>query len=409
MDAWKVIEAVARDSYGRLVAYLSVRPHDVAGAEDALSEALQAALQTWPRDGVPNKPEAWLLAAAQRRLIDAARHAEVRVRTESALQMLLEQNQWSQTDRSGTAFPDDRLKLMFVCAHPAIDAGARTPLMLQTVLGLDAARIASAFLVAPSAMSQRLVRAKAKIRTAGIGFEVPEEHEWPEREDAVLEAIYGAYSTGWDDATGTDAPRQGLAAEAVWLARVLIRLLPQSAEAHGLLSLMLYCESRRAARRSPSGEYVPLSAQDTALWSQQLMEEAEAELSLAASLRSPGHFQLEAAIQSVHAQRAITGVTEWAAIVSFYDELVLVAPTLGARINRAAALAEARGSGAALADLNEIDDASVASYQPYWAVRAHVLARANRIGEARDAYSRAAGLTNDEAVRRFLIGRMQAL
>lgn len=404
MDALEVVESVARDSYGRLVAYLSARSHDVAGAEDALSEALQAALATWPRDGVPDKPEAWLLATARRRLIDEARHAEVRIKAEPFLQLIVEQG----GNVSESIFPDERIKLLFVCAHPAIDATARTPLMLQTVLGLDSARIASAFLVAPAAMSQRLVRAKAKIRAAGIAFESPEESELAARLDSVLEAIYAAYGTGWEDASGTDAQRKGLADEALWLARIVVQLLPRAAEARGLLALMLHCEARRTARRSPTGDYVPLTEQDTRLWSHPLMDEAEMQLSVAASLKTHGHFQLEAAIQSVHAQRRATGRTEWGAIVQFYDDLVRLAPTLGARVSRAAAIAELRGPAAGLATLDEIPPGVVTAYQSYWAVRAHLLAALNQTDAARQAYTRAIGLSEDEAVRRFLMRRKQA-
>lgn len=404
MDALQVVEAVARDSYGRLVAYLSARSRDVAGAEDALSEALRAALTTWPRDGVPAKPEAWLLAAARRRLIDESRRADVRTNAVAMLQLLADQTGTSVGEET---FPDERLKLLFVCAHPAIDAAACTPLMLQAVLGLDAARIASAFLVAPAAMGQRLVRAKAKIRAAGIAFELPEPHELPGRLDSVLEAIYAAYGTGWEDAAGVDPRRKGLAEEAVWLARVVVRLLPAAAEARGLLALMLHCESRRTARRSPAGEYIPLSEQDTTLWSRPLLMEAERELSAAAALKAPGHFQLEAAIQSIHAQRAVTGRTQWPAIVEIYDLLVRLAPTIGAQVSRAAALAEAHHAAAGLGALEEIPAEAIAAYQPYWAVRAHLLVQLKRCDEAHEAYGRAIGLSEDESVRQFLLRRAQ--
>ena len=402
MDALAAVEAVARGSYGRLVAYLSARSCDVAGAEDALSEALHAALTTWPRDGVPEKPEAWLLATARRRLIDESRRSEVRERAVPIVQQLMED---APTLDAGEPFPDERLKLLFICAHPAIDAGTRTALMLQTVMGLDAARIASAFLVAPAAMSQRLVRAKSKIRLAGIPFELPDAAELPARLDAVLDAIYAAYSTGWEDAAGSDPRLNSLTREAIWLARVLIRLLPDEAEAHGLLSLMLHCEARRAARRSVAGDYVPLSEQDTALWSRPMLEEAERELVAAAALSLSGRFQLEAAIQSVHSHRILTGRTEWNQIVQLYDELIRRAPTLGALVSRAAAVSEAGKSSEALTALDEIPPSSVVSYQSYWAVRAHVLAQAGRQQEAANAYARAIGLSEDEAVRRFLLKR----
>src|SRR5688572_17203801 len=213
----RAIEDAARSSYGRLIAYLSARTRDVAAAEDALADAFLAALDTWPRDGLPEKPEAWLLTAARRRLIDRARH-DRRVRTTSAsgLDLVAET---SDAAASGDEFPDERLKLLFVCAHPAIDPAVHTPLMLQTVLGLDAARIARAFLVSPTAMGQRLVRAKAKIRDARIAFEVPGEGELAPRLSAVLEAIYAAYASGWEDAAGADPRMRGLADEAIWLAR----------------------------------------------------------------------------------------------------------------------------------------------------------------------------------------------
>jgi RNA polymerase sigma-70 factor (ECF subfamily) len=300
-------------------------------------------------------------------------------------------------------FPDDRLKLMFVCAHPAIDAAARTPLMLQTVLGLDAARIASAFLVPPATMSQRLVRAKAKIRDAGIPFLVPGPAELADRLDPVLHAIYAAYGTSWDDAAGADPRRRGLAAEAIWLARILAHLMPAEAEAHGLLALQLYCESRRAARRSAGGEYVPLSEQDVALWSRPMILEAERELAAAAALRKPGRFQIEAAIQSAHAQRLFTGMTDWGTIVLFYEELVRLSPTLGALVGRAAALASAGDPRSSRSALDVIDSRAVVNYQPYWAVRAHILASLGEMAEAEDAYTRAIGLSEDRSVREFLM------
>ncbi|HTH49596.1 MAG TPA: DUF6596 domain-containing protein [Candidatus Limnocylindria bacterium] len=406
MDAFATVEALARESYGRLVAYLSARSHDVAGAEDALSEALQTALLVWPRDGVPEKPEAWLLAAARRRLIDEARRSEVRDRHQPLVRQLVEDAMTLQVDEP---FPDDRLKLLFLCAHPAIDAASRTPLMLQTVLGLDAARIASAFLVAPAAMAQRLVRAKAKIRLAGIPFSLPEPGEWPGRLESVLEAIYAAYGTGWNHATGADAWLQGLGTEAIWLARVLVRLLPDAPEALGLLSLMLHCEARRPARRDAAGEFVPFSEQDPALWAVATIKSAEELLARAAALGSPGRFQLEAAIQSAHAHRRVTGRTDWDAITRLYEVLLAWSPTLGAQVGHAAALAEAGRWPEAAASLDKIPAPAVAGYQPYWAVRAHLLAGQGNREAAREAYTRAIGLSEDEAVRRFLQGRRQSV
>src|ERR1700682_4919270 len=237
----RTIERVARESYGRLVAYLSSHTRDVASAEDALSNALVAALTTWPRDGVPQNPEAWLLTAARDSLIDLVRHQQVAVASEPTLLLLRDQPQEMTLLAD---FPDERLKLLFVCAHPAIDPAMHTPLMLQTVLGLDAVRIAHAFLVPAKTMGQRLFRAKTKIRDGGIQFEIPQERDLPERLDAVLEAIYAAFGISWDDMFGIDPRGRDLAEEAIWLARVLLRLTPSEAEVQGLLALMLHSEAR---------------------------------------------------------------------------------------------------------------------------------------------------------------------
>jgi len=394
------IERVARESYGRLVAYLSSHTHDLASAEDALSEALVRALTAWPRDGLPQNPEAWLLTAARHSLIDGIRHQRVVLASEPTLTLLKEN---SPEANLSAQFPDERLKLLFVCAHPAIDPAMHTPLMLQTVLGLDAARIAHAFLVPPKTMGQRLFRAKTKIRDGGIQFEIPQKHDLPERLDAVLEAIYAAFGIGWDDIFGIDQRGRDLAEEAIWLARVLLQLMPSEAEVQGLLALMLHCEARRSARRTVDGRYVPLSEQDPNQWSLPLMEEAERHLAGASKRGRSRRFQLEAAIQSVHAERAHTGRTDWAAIALFYEQLIRISSALGTRVGYAAAVAEAEGPEAGLAALELIAPDDVSHYQPYWAVRSHLLRRLGKTREAADSYDRAIGLAEDPAVREFLL------
>lgn len=304
---------------------------------------------------------------------------------------------------TSTQFSDERLKLLFVCAHPAIDPAMHTPLMLQTVLGLDAARIAQAFLIAPKTMGQRLFRAKTKIRSGGIPFDVPQERGLPERLDAVLEAIYAAFGIGWDDMAGADQRGRNLAEEGIWLARVLLQLMPGEPEVQGLLALMLYCESRRAARRDAKGRYVALSQQDPKQWWLPLIEEAEHHLAEAFQHGRSGRFQLEAAIQSAHAERARTGRTDWQAIVLFYEQLLRISSALGTRTGYAAAVAEAKGPQAGLAVLESIESEAVSHYQPYWAVRAHLLQRLGKTREAADAYDRAIGLSEDPAVRAFLL------
>ena len=378
----------------------------MAAAEDALGDALLAALESWPSAGVPDNPDAWLLAAARRQLIDAARHAKVEAGAAPGLELIVAQARGNAA--IDTTFPDERLKLLFVCAHPAIDEAARTPLMLQTVLGLDAARIASAFLVSPTTMSQRLVRVKARIRETGIRFEVPEPPDLPSRVEAVLEAIYAAFGSGWEDVAGADPRRRGLAEEAIWLGRLVARLLPGEPEAPGLLALMLHCEARRPARRDPGGGYVPLSRQDVALWTRPMVEEAETILATASRAGRPGRFQLEAAIQSAHARRIVSGETDWEAIALLYEGLLLCAATIGARVGHAAALAEVRGADAGLAAIDAIPRESIATYQPYWALRAHLLKRLGRDAEARQAFERAIGLSEDRAVREFLVAAAQA-
>jgi RNA polymerase sigma-70 factor (ECF subfamily) len=311
---------------------------------------------------------------------------------------------------SPTAVPDDRLALMFVCAHPAIDPAVRAPLMLQTVLGLDAAIIASAFLTAPATMGQRLVRAKTRIKLAGIPFRLPERADLPERLGAVLDAIYAAFAAGWTDPGGTDVRRRDLALEAIWLGRLLVSLLPEEPEALGLLALMLYAESRRAARRGADGDYVPLDEQDVSRWDAGLIRQAEALLLRASRMGVVGRFQLEAAVQSAHGVRRQTGRSDWAAIVRLYDALETLTGSPVVAINRSVAVAEIQGAASGLAELDRLaDEPRLADYQPYWAARAGLLARMGSAADAAAAYRRAIGLEADPAVRRFLQGRLAAL
>jgi RNA polymerase sigma-70 factor (ECF subfamily) len=301
-DPARVADRAARESYGKLVAFLAAQTRDLAAAEDALAEAFAAARRAWPQTGVPDNPEAWLFAAARRRIIDAARRART-ARDHAAEEIALRGPDPPEEDDPVTV-PDRRLGLLFACAHPAIDPAARTPLMLQMVLGLPAERIAAAFLIEPAAMGQRLVRAKRKIKDAGIPFDVPGPDEWHGRLDAVLNAIYAAYADGWGDPAGEDAARVELASEALWLCEILVAMLPKQAEALGLRALLLHLHARRRARRDGEGRYVALDAQDPALWDIDAIREAEQLLFRASRLGRIGRFQLEAAIQSAHAARA---------------------------------------------------------------------------------------------------------
>ena len=410
-DARKTADAVARRSYGKLVAFLASRTRDVASAEDALAEAFASALVDWPANGCPRNPEGWLLTVARRKLIDGVRRRQTGEAVGTQLQILAEglEDAAAQAEKD-MELPDKRLALLFACAHPAIEAAIRAPLMLQVVLGLDGEKIASAFLVSPAAMRKRLSRAKEKIQQAGIPFSVPEREELPERLDAVLAAIYAGFAEGWTDPGGTDAIRRDLTEEAIFLARLVVELLPQEAEGLGLLALMLHAEARRGARRNADGEYVPFAEQDPNLWNTQMMEEAESTLLRASKLEAIGRYQLEAALQSAHVHRRLTGHKNWAEVVQLYDALASITDSPVVLINRALAIAELDGPQAAREALQEIAaDPRIMQYQPYWAARAELLSKAGAYDEAREAYDMAIGLEHEPAVRTFLQRRQAVL
>jgi RNA polymerase sigma-70 factor (ECF subfamily) len=401
-------EAVARDSYGKLIAFRAARTGDVAGAEDALSDAFATALAEWPAAGVPVNPRAWLATVARRKQIDQFRRRRTRRDAADHLKLLAGEFDMARAEQAG--MPDERLALMFVCAHRAIDPAVRAPLMLRTVLGLDAGTIASAFLVAPATMGQRLVRAQSRIKVSRIPFRVPEPEELHDRLEAVLDAIYAAFAAGWSDPAGTEIRRRDLAGEAIWLGRLVASLLPAAPEALGLLALMLYAEARRAARRTATGDYVPLADQNPADWDQAMIAEAETVLSRAGAFGAIGRFQLEAAVQSAHVVRRVTGRSDWAAIERLYAALASLTDSPVITINQAIAIAETRGAEAGLALLDSVaTDRRVAEYQPYWAARAGLLARVGQRSAADQAYRQAIGLEPDPAVRHFLMRRRSEL
>jgi predicted RNA polymerase sigma factor len=395
------LAAVAADGHGRLVAFLARRARDIGLAEDAVADAVRAALEQWAREGVPQNPEAWLLTAARRRLVDGFRRAEVRARHEDAVRAepsAREVGVWEPEALEDTV-PDERLGLMLAVTHPAIDRAVHAPLILQVVLGLPAERIARAFLVSPTALGQRLVRAKAKIRDAGIPFAVPARRVWPERLEGLLDAVYAAYATAW---AGAEVADHDVAAEALRLSAVLLDVLPDEPEVLGLRALLLHTEARRAARRDGFGRYVPLSEQDPARWDAALAGEANALLSRAARQGMAGRYQIEAAIQGAMAARGPDGRPPWRAVVRLYDALLTLAPSLGAVVARAAAVGEAEGAEAGLAALEGVVDAG---YQPLHATRAPLLAAAGRVEEARAAYDRAIEGGSTAEVRAFLRAR----
>lgn len=381
-------ERAARLSYGRLLAILAAGTRDLPLAEDALAEAFARALELWPQQGVPANPEGWLLTVARNGLSNLYRHDRTRAAATAELILRAEE----RADQVLQA--DERLSLMFVCAHPAIDAAARTPLILQTVLGLDAARIAAAFLVPPATMSQRLVRAKARIRDLGLRFALPDADDLPDRLADVLEAIYGAFGTDWDG-----AQHSGMPEEAIHLARVLVSLMPDEPEVKGLLALMLHIHARRAARGG--AEFVPLSQQDAALWDRDQVIEAEGLLTTAARAGRFGRFQCEAAIQSVHAQRPITGHLNLVALDTLHGLLTRFHPTAGGQVAHAAVRRMQGHSAAALAMLDALPEGLRASYQPALVLRAHCLRDLGSV-EFAAAATKALAATRDARVKAHL-------
>ena len=395
---------ITRDSYGKLLAVLAAPTRDIAAAEDALADALERALARWPVDGIPANPEGWLLTVARNRLRDLWKSSSHRM-TDSS-----DQSDYAapSLDVDMPAIPDRRLELMLVCAHPAIAPNIRTPLMLQSVLGVEAAAIATAFAVEPATMAQRLVRAKKRIRDAGIPFQLPDRDDLRQRLPAVLEAVYGAYAIDWQLAP-QGAPIESLSAEALHLALVLSELLPDEPEVLGLAALVCLSEARTPARRAADGSFVPLDDQDAALWDSALIARGEALLRRAHHGRSPGRFQYEAAIQSAHCARAVRGTVDLAALRRLHRAVLRLAPSLGAAVAAAAVDGEIDGPGVGLRGLDAIEDPAVERFQPFWTTRAHLLAEAGRPAEAAEAFRRAIALTADARVAGYLLRRLRDL
>jgi RNA polymerase sigma-70 factor (ECF subfamily) len=385
------VAQVARASYGRLIGILSAQNGDIAAAEDALSDALQAALANWPDQGLPDNPEGWLVRVAKNRMTDAHRRAL------KQHPLPIEDHDLTMPETQNAEYADPRLPLLFVCAHPGIAEPARGPLMLQAILGFTAAEIARAYVSSPAAMSKQLVRAKERIKANAIPFRVPKPMIRAERLSDVMEAIYGCYSLCWLDGPETDSMQR----EAVYLADLLATEMNDDPEVLGLSALLAFLHSRRAARLR-DGRYVPLVEQLTELWDYDLIAAADMRLRQAFKHGRTGRYQIEAAIQSVHAARARTGTTDWSALLALYEGLIHFAPTMGAYVSQAAVVGGVHGAEAGLAALEKLADPRLEQFQPYWATRAHLLAGSGAIVEARDAYDRAISLAVSAGARGFL-------
>jgi predicted RNA polymerase sigma factor len=412
-DAADAAERVARDSYGRLLALLAARLGNLAAAEDALAEAFRAALQSWPARGVPDNPDAWLFTTARHAHLDHVRSASERTRAELApehWESLWSSDSVDAIDVHDDGLPDRRLALMLACAHRAIAEEVHAPLMLQTVLGLEAGVIARAFAMPESTLAQRLVRAKRKIKEAGIRFVVPGRDALPPRLAAVLEAVYAAFAVGWDLAGDIAQPNEDdLADEARFLATLLTRLVPDDPEVLGLAALVTLAAARRPARLDAAGGYAPLLQQDVARWDRALIGQGETWLLAAHRMQRIGRFQLEAAIHSAHLDRARTGRVDWHAIALLYEGLLRLAPSLGALVGRALAVGQAQGAESGLGALEQLDVTAREQFQPYWAARAELLTRLGRPDEALAALAKAIALAPGAVAAAWLRDRSRTL
>lgn len=388
---------IARTSYGKLISIVASATNDITAAEDFLSFAFQRALERWPEDGVPKNPEGWLVLTAKNKYKDELKSAAYKTRAheEEASMIAIEMDEF-ETDQ----ISDRRLALMFACAHPAIDSKVHTALILQTVLGLETRAISQAFAVPESAMAQRLVRAKRKIKAARIPFTLPSNKDIPARLDVVMEAIYASYAAGWEQ---DQAAHHELADEALYLSDILIRTLPDAAEAYGLAALLSYSVARLPANSDGKGAYIPLIEQSTDRWDAHLITRADKLLARSKSLNSIGRFQLEAAIQSVHCDRKRTSQTDWLSIVQLYEGLVRLYPTLGASIARASALGYCYDAVAGLDALSNIDHKLIDESQAFWAVTAQLQAQLGESDKAIHAYRQAIRLTKNQRFIDYLI------
>ncbi|NKS78165.1 RNA polymerase sigma factor [Rhodococcus hoagii] len=406
-DAETSVEAVFREERGRLLAALVSRFGDLDLAEEATSEAIEAALRRWPVDGVPSKPGAWLLTTARRRAVDRLRRDQVLAARIAVLQVEADRADPAPAADVGGELPDERLQLFFTCAHPALPAEDRTALTLRCLAGLTTSEVARAFLVPTATMAKRITRAKKRIHDLRIPFRVPDADELPQRLPGVLQVLYAIFTEGYAASTGPRLQRLDVAEEAIRLTRVLHRLLPGEREIAGLLALMLLVHARRGARTGPGGEMVLLEDQDRAVWDRPLIEEGSALVLVSLTGGPPGAYGVQAAIAALHDEAPDVASTDWSQIVALYDVLLRLVPSPVVAVNRAVAVALRDGPEAGLVLLDELaDEPRLRSYHPYPAARAELLARLGRRDEAADAYRRALEAAGTASEREYLERRL---